>query len=69
MTNLAIVGAGIGGCSTAYFAQKYLTNTKVTVFDSQQQIGGRILSQKAYDINLENWVPHFSMEPIEPFWN
>lgn len=42
MANLAIVGAGIGGCSAAYFARKYLPNLNVTIFDSQNRIGGRI---------------------------
>ncbi len=60
MTSLAIVGAGIGGCSAAYFVQKYLPNTKVTVFDSQQQIGGRVLSQKAYDTNIELGAAFFN---------
>ncbi len=42
MTKLAIIGAGISGCSAAYFASKYLPNLKVTIYDSQNRIGGRI---------------------------
>ena len=44
MSKLAIVGAGIGGCSAAYFARKYLPNLNVTIYDSQNRIGGRILT-------------------------
>jgi prenylcysteine oxidase / farnesylcysteine lyase len=60
MTKLAVIGAGVGGCSAAYFAQKYLPNTKVTVFESQQGVGGRILSQKAYGANLELGAAFFN---------
>ena len=53
MKSLAVVGAGIGGCSAAYFASKYLPDTKVTIYDFQERVGGRILTHKAAGINLE----------------
>jgi len=44
MVNLAIIGAGIGGCSAAYFAQKYLPDSKVTVYEMEERIGGRVFT-------------------------
>ena len=41
MVTLGIVGAGIGGCSAAYFAHKHLANSKVTVYEAENRIGGR----------------------------
>ncbi len=60
MTKIAIVGAGIAGCSAAYFAHKYLPDTKVTLYDMQQRIGGRILTQKTYGTNLELGAAFFN---------
>jgi prenylcysteine oxidase / farnesylcysteine lyase len=53
MKRLAVVGAGIGGCSAAYFASKYLPDTKVTIYDAQDKVGGRILTHKAAGVKLE----------------
>ena len=44
MINLAIIGAGIGGCSAAYFAHKYLPDSKVTVYEMEERIGGRVFT-------------------------
>ena len=44
MVNLAIIGAGIGGCSAAYFAHKYLPDSKVTVYEMEERIGGRVFT-------------------------
>lgn len=44
MLNLAIIGAGIGGCSAAYFAYKHLPYSKVTVYEMEDRIGGRVLT-------------------------
>jgi prenylcysteine oxidase / farnesylcysteine lyase len=60
MTKLAIVGSGIGGCSSAYFAHKHLPDTKVTIYESEQRMGGRILTQKAYGANLELGAAFFN---------
>jgi prenylcysteine oxidase / farnesylcysteine lyase len=60
MTNLAIVGAGIGGCLAAYFARKYLSNVNVTIYDSQNRIGGRILTYKESRIKIELGAAFFN---------
>ncbi len=44
MINLAVIGAGIGGCSAAYFARKYLPHSKVTVYEMENRIGGRVFT-------------------------
>jgi len=44
MVNLAIIGAGIGGCSAAYFAHKILPDSKVTVYEMEDRIGGRVFT-------------------------
>jgi prenylcysteine oxidase/farnesylcysteine lyase len=53
MVNLAIIGAGIGGCSAAYFAHKYLPSSKVTVYEMEDRIGGRILTFNAKEMKRE----------------
>jgi prenylcysteine oxidase/farnesylcysteine lyase len=53
MSNLAVIGAGIGGCSTAYFARKLRPDIKVTIYESQDRIGGRILTCNADGVSLE----------------
>ena len=60
MTNLAIIGAGIGGCSAAYFARKYLPNLNVTIFDSQNRIGGRIQTYNESGIIIELGAAFFN---------
>jgi prenylcysteine oxidase / farnesylcysteine lyase len=42
MTNLGVVGAGVGGCSAAYFASKHLPESKVTVYEKEDRVGGRV---------------------------
>jgi nitrogen fixation protein len=53
MQRLAVVGAGIGGCSAAYFAKKYLPDAKVTVYETQDKIGGRIFTRNLAGVKLE----------------
>jgi monoamine oxidase len=60
MATLAIIGAGIGGCSAAYFASKYIPGIKVTIYESQDRIGGRILTQKEFGTNLEIGAAFFN---------
>ena len=60
MSNLAVVGAGIGGCSAAYFARKTLPGIKLTIYDSQDRIGGRILTYNAGGRPLELGAVFFS---------
>ena len=44
MVNLAIIGSGIGGASAAYFAHKYLPDSKITVYEKENRVGGRVLT-------------------------
>ena len=60
MANLAIVGAGIGGCLAAYFARKYLPNLNVTIYDSQNRIGGRILTYNESGVSIELGAAFFN---------
>jgi predicted NAD/FAD-dependent oxidoreductase len=60
MSKLAIVGAGIGGCSAAYFARKYLPNLNVTIYDSQNRIGGRIRTYNASGESIELGAAFFN---------
>jgi prenylcysteine oxidase/farnesylcysteine lyase len=60
MANLAVVGAGIGGCSAAYFARKYLPGVNVTIYDAQDRIGGRILTYNATGVTLELGAAFFN---------
>jgi prenylcysteine oxidase/farnesylcysteine lyase len=60
MVNLAIVGSGIGGCSAAYFARKYLPDSKITLYDVRDRIGGRILTNKEGSLNRELGASFFN---------
>jgi prenylcysteine oxidase / farnesylcysteine lyase len=41
--SIGIVGAGIAGCSAAYFLRKeFPANTQITIYESESRIGGRI---------------------------
>lgn len=60
MQNLAVIGAGIGGCSAAYFVQRCLPGAKVVVFDSQGRIGGRILTYNSTEGPLELGAAFFN---------
>ncbi len=60
MANLAVIGAGIGGCCAAYFARKYFSDLDVTIYDDQNRIGGRILTYKTAGVNLELGATFFN---------
>ncbi len=60
MTNLAIIGAGIGGCSAAYFAHQLLPDARITIYDSRNRMGGRILTCKVAGANLELGATFFN---------
>lgn len=60
MLNLAVVGAGIGGCSAAYFARKLLPGINVTIYESQDRIGGRILTYNAAGCHIELGAAFFN---------
>ena len=53
MVNLAIIGAGIGGGSAAYFANKYFPSSKVTVYEMKNRIGGRVFTFNAKETKNE----------------
>ena len=42
----AVIGAGIGGCSAAYFIRRYFPRSRITLYERDQHIGGRILTTK-----------------------
>ena len=58
--NLAVIGAGIGGCSAAYYAHKLLPNSKVTVYETENRIGGRILTYNGAKLNNEVGAAFFN---------
>ena len=60
LVNLAVVGAGVGGCSAAYFARKYLPSVNVTIYDPQDRVGGRVLTYNAAGVNLEVGAAFFN---------
>lgn len=53
MVNLAVIGAGIGGCSAAYFARKYLPRSKVTVYETEDRVGGRVFTKSEGEMRKE----------------
>jgi len=57
---LAVVGAGVGGCSAAYFARKYLPSVNVTIYDPRDRVGGRVLTCNADGVNLEMGAAFFN---------
>jgi len=60
MVNLAVIGAGVGGCSAAYFARKFLPNVNVTIYDVQDRVGGRILTRNSGGVTLELGAAFFN---------
>ncbi len=60
MARLAIIGAGVGGCCTAYFARKQLPSMDITIFDSQERIGGRVLTRQIDGVNFELGASFFN---------
>jgi len=60
MVNLAIIGAGIGGCTAAYFARKYLLNSKITVYEMENRIGGRAFTYNDNGIKSELGAAFFN---------
>jgi phytoene dehydrogenase-like protein len=60
MVNLAVIGAGIGGCSAAYFAHKHLPNSKVTIYETENRIGGRAFTFNDNKIKSEIGAAFFN---------
>ena len=72
---IAIIGSGIGGCSTAYFLEDYFKNDKnkkvqIDIFEKNSKIGGNLpflnYNGSEYDINVfyansfHSYMNHFS---------
>lgn len=60
MINLAIIGAGVGGCSAAYFARKYLPDSKITIYEASNRVGGRVLTLEEGPLKLEMGAEFFN---------
>jgi len=60
MANLAVIGAGIGGCSAAYFAHKYIPDLKITIFEMENRIGGRVFTFNQEKMNNELGAAFFN---------
>ena len=60
MANLAVIGAGVGGCSAAYFARKYIPDLKVTIFEKTNRIGGRVFTFNQEKMNNELGAAFFN---------
>lgn len=78
---VAIIGSGIGGCSAAHFLKELITESMdITIFESNNKIGGRLLSRKikpvvielggtffhSINLNMQYFVDKFSL-PKEKF--
>lgn len=49
---LAVVGAGIRGCSAAYFAHRLIPSLDVTIYERSDRIGGRV-----YGVDIDGeWI-------------
>ncbi len=60
MTKVAVIGAGVGGCSVAYFARMYLSGSKVTVYESQNRVSGRVFTYRGNKIQKELGAEFFN---------
>lgn len=60
MVKLAVIGAGIGGCSAAYLANKYLPNPDITIYEMMSRVGGRILTHNEEQLKMEIGATFFS---------
>ena len=60
MVKVAVIGAGVGGCSAAYFARKYLSGSKVTVYEAQNRLSGRVLTYRGNAIQKELGAEFFN---------
>jgi hypothetical protein len=45
LLRIAIIGAGVGGCSAAYFVKKMFSDVEMTIYEKDLRIGGRISTQ------------------------
>lgn len=50
---VGIVGAGIAGCSASYFVRDTFPNARITVFEKDERIGGRIHTIQFAGVQIE----------------
>ena len=50
---MAIIGAGMGGCSAAYFAHKIIPSCEITVYERSDRVGGRVYGIDVEDKSIE----------------
>jgi hypothetical protein len=50
---LAIIGAGVGGCSAAFFAKRLVPSCEITVYERSDRVGGRIYGVDVEDQRVE----------------
>ena len=60
MVQIAVVGAGIGGCSFSYFAKKHIPNAEVTIYEAENRLGGRVLTKNISGIPFELGAAFFN---------
>ena len=62
--NIAVIGAGIGGCSCAYFlTELFKNNIEIDVYEKSSELGGRMQSfvynDEEYECGVESEInPH-----------
>ena len=58
---LAIIGAGIGGCSAAFFAHRLMPDSEITIYELSDRIGGRIYGVELEDQRVEIGAAFFKL--------
>ncbi|MDG6221636.1 MAG: FAD-dependent oxidoreductase [Candidatus Bathyarchaeota archaeon] len=64
MITVAVVGAGVGGCSAAYFARKYIPGSNVTIYEAKSRVGGRAFTYHQEQIQNELGAEFFNSSNI-----
>ena len=64
----AIVGAGLTGLSAAYYLRREFTDAEISVFDSDQRVGGKIRSHREGDFPHERG-PNGFLSSRKPIFN
>ncbi|MCW4021862.1 MAG: FAD-dependent oxidoreductase [archaeon] len=60
MVNVAVIGTGVGGCSAAYFTRNYLSDPKITVYEADNRISGRVMTYRGNGIQKELGAEFFN---------
>jgi prenylcysteine oxidase/farnesylcysteine lyase len=80
---IAIVGAGIGGSSTAHYLKKLIPDAEITIYEKEDRLCGRILDfyvegkkveigasiYHAVNHNIAEFVSEFNLTATKPFLN